>query len=82
MHPASSCYLAQARTADRRWQAQRDALARIAHPTRPGQYGHAAPVAPDPGRRVRRRPSPRTVLERAPASLLADPARPLRRTTS
>jgi len=62
MHPASSCYLAQAHTADRRWQAQRDALARVAHPTRPGQYGHAAPVAPDPGRRVRRRPSPRTVL--------------------
>jgi MFS family permease len=62
MHPASSCYLAQARTTDRRWQAQRDALARVARQARLGQHGHAAPVAPDPGRRVRRRPSPRTVL--------------------
>ena len=62
MHPALSCYLAQARIADLRRQAQRDALARAARQARPGQRGYAGPGYPAPSGRVRRRPSPRIVL--------------------
>ena len=62
MHPALSCYLAQARIADPRRQAQRDALARAARQARPGQRGYAGPGYPAPSGRVRRRPSPRIVL--------------------
>ena len=58
MHPAISYCLAQARMADLRQRAQHDGLGRR------GQREHTAsrsPAAP-PDRRVRRRPSPRTVL--------------------
>ena len=62
MHPTMTHHLAQARTAGLRHQAQRDALARAARRERPDQRGHAAPGSRAAGRRVRRRPSPRTVL--------------------
>src|SRR6516162_681756 len=62
MHPTTTHHLAQARTAGLRHQAQRDALARAARRERPDQRGHAAPGSRAAGRRVRRRPSPRTVL--------------------
>jgi len=64
MHPTISYYLAKAHTADLRQQAQHDSMARAARRARRGQREHSAarsPTAP-PGRRVRRRPSPRTVL--------------------
>src|SRR6516162_4496667 len=62
MHPTTTHHLAQARTAGLRHQAQRDALARAARRERPDQRGHAAPGSRAAGRRVRRKPSPRTVL--------------------
>jgi NTE family protein len=62
MHPTISYQLAQARTADLRQHAQRDTLARAAGRARPGRRGRAAPGLPAPSGRVRRRPSPRTVL--------------------
>jgi EmrB/QacA subfamily drug resistance transporter len=67
MHPAISYCLIQARTADLREQARRDRLARAARGARRDQRAHAAarsphPAAASPGRRVRSRPSPRTVL--------------------
>jgi NTE family protein len=62
MHPTDSYQLAQARIAGLRRQAQRDALVRAARRARPGQRGHAAPGRSALGSRVRRRPSPRTVL--------------------
>jgi EmrB/QacA subfamily drug resistance transporter len=62
MHYTISHYLAQARVADLRHQAQSDALARSARRARLGLRGRAAPERPTPSRRVRRRPSPRTVL--------------------
>jgi len=62
MHHTISSPLARARIADLRHDAQRDTMARAARRARPGQRGHAAPGRPAPGRRVRRKPSPRTVL--------------------
>ena len=62
MHPTISYYLIQARTADLGYHTQRDALARPALRARPGQRGHTVPRWPALSRRVRRRPSPRTVL--------------------
>jgi len=62
MHYTISHYLARARVADLRHQAQRDALARSARRARLGHRGRAAAVRPTPSRWVRRRPSPRTVL--------------------
>ena len=62
MHPTISYQLAQARAADLRQHAQRDTLARAARRARPGRRGRAAPGLPAPSGRVRRRPSPRTVL--------------------
>jgi len=43
MHPTLSYHLAQARTADLRHRARRDALARAARRARPGRRGHAVP---------------------------------------
>ena len=62
MHPTVSHQLAQARTADLRQHAQRDAPARAARRARSAQRGHTAPGPAALGRRGRRRPSPRTVL--------------------
>jgi len=62
MHPTISYQLAHARIADLCQDAQRDTAARAARRARPGQRGHAAPGGPALSRRVRRRPSPRTVL--------------------
>jgi EmrB/QacA subfamily drug resistance transporter len=62
MHYTITYYLAQARVTDLGHQAQRDTLARSARRARLGQRGHAAPERPTLSRRVRRRPSPRTVL--------------------
>jgi hypothetical protein len=55
MNPHLSYYLATARTADLRQQAQRDALARTARQARREQRdrdGHPAPRLPAAGRRV------------------------------
>jgi EmrB/QacA subfamily drug resistance transporter len=62
MHPTISYELAQARLADLRQQAQQDTLARTVRRARPHQHGHARPEGPGLSRRVRRKPSPRTVL--------------------
>ena len=62
MHPTVSHQLAQARMADLRQHAQRDAPARAARRARSAQRGHTAPGPAALGRRGRRRPSPRTVL--------------------
>jgi len=62
MHPTISYQLAHARIADLCQDAQRDTAARAARRARPGQRGHAAPGGPALSRRMRRRPSPRTVL--------------------
>jgi hypothetical protein len=60
MHPTISYQLARARIADLRHHAQGDTLARAARQARPGQRGHTG--WPGLSRRVRRRPSPRTML--------------------
>ena len=60
MHHAISGRLAQARLADLRQDAQRGTIARAARRARPRRPGRAGPAALD--RRVRRKPSPRTVL--------------------
>ena len=62
MHYTISHDLAQARVADLRHQAQSDALARSARRARLSLRGRATPERPNISRRVRRRPSPRTVL--------------------
>jgi NTE family protein len=62
VHHTISYQLAQARIADLHQHAQQDTQARAARHARPGQRGHATPRRPDPGRRMRRKPSPRTVL--------------------
>jgi NTE family protein len=62
MPPTLSYVLAQARMADLRQHGQRDAMARAARRERPGTRGHARPGWRVPGRRLRRRPSSRTVL--------------------
>jgi len=62
MHPTISYQLAHARIADLRRHAQRGTLARAARRARPGRRGHTGPRVPALGRRVRRKPSPRTVL--------------------
>jgi NTE family protein len=62
VHYAISYHLAQARIADLRRHAQQDILARAVRRARPGQRGPAVPRLPTSGRRVRRKPSPRTVL--------------------
>ena len=59
MHHAISGRLAQARLADLRQAAQRDTIARAARRARPRRPGRAGPAL---DRRVRRKPSPRTVL--------------------
>jgi hypothetical protein len=46
MHPTLSYQLVQARTADLRQRAQRDALARAVGRARPGRRGHAVPRWP------------------------------------
>jgi hypothetical protein len=46
MHPSLSYYLATARAADLRQQAQRDALTRAARRERRRQGGHPAPRLP------------------------------------
>jgi NTE family protein len=62
MHPTVSYQLAQARIADLCQHARENTLARAARRARPGRPGHAGPAWPNLERRVRRRPSPRTVL--------------------
>ena len=62
MHPTISYDLAHARIADLRRHAQRDTLARAARRARPDRRGHAGSGRPGPDRRVRRKPTPRTVL--------------------
>ncbi len=62
MHPTISYQLAQARIAGLCRQAQENTLARAARRARPGRSGHAGHAWPAPSRRVRRKPSPRTVL--------------------
>jgi hypothetical protein len=52
MHPAISCYLATARAAELRNQAQRDALARAARHARTHKLEHAAPRLAAAGRRL------------------------------
>ena len=59
MHHAISGRLAQARLADLRQDAQRGTIARAARRARPRRPGRAGPAL---DRRVRRKPSPRTVL--------------------
>ena len=64
MHPTISHRLARARAADLRRQAQRATLARAARRAGSAQRAHSAAgsAAPALGIRLRRRPSPRTVL--------------------
>ena len=52
MHPTVSYHLAQARTADLRHRAQRDALAGATRRARPGRRGHAVPRWPTGWRRA------------------------------
>jgi hypothetical protein len=52
MHPAISCYLATARAAELRNQAQQDALARAARHARTHKLEHAAPRLAAAGRRL------------------------------
>jgi hypothetical protein len=62
MPPTLSYELAQARAADLRLHAQRDTAARAARRAPPGRSGHAGRGWPALDRRVRRKPSSRTVL--------------------
>ena len=62
MQHAISGRLAQARLADLRQDAQRGTIARAARRARPRRPGRAGSVWPALDRRVRRKPSPRTVL--------------------
>jgi hypothetical protein len=62
MHYAISYQLAQSRMAGLREHAQRDAQAIAARRALPGRPGPIVPGPSAPGRRVRRRPSPGTVL--------------------
>jgi DNA-binding NarL/FixJ family response regulator len=60
-HPNTSYDVVQARIADLRRDAQRDALARAARRAQPGQPRHPAPMWSALRRLVRRTPSHRTV---------------------
>jgi NTE family protein len=62
MHPTISYQLAQGRVAGLCQHAQENTMARAARRARPDRRGHAGSGRPGPGRRVRRTPTPRTVL--------------------
>ncbi len=60
MHPTTNHWLVQSRAGDLRRRAHDNVLARAARRSRAGQRGHAMAWWPALGRRMRRRPSPRT----------------------